>query len=152
MDVDQRLWARVSKTPTCWLWTAAVTANGYGELMIDGRMWTAHRLSWTIANGPIPDGLYVLHHCDVRHCVRPDHLYIGTAAQNSKDAVERGRATGGSSPGEINPNHRLTEAGVREIREMAAAGTPQPQIAAAFGVTQACVSSVVTRRTWRHVA
>ena len=72
---EERFWEKVEKTETCWLWTAAKYPGGYGVFGIHPKvMKAAHRFSWELANGPIPEGLWVLHKCDVRHCVRPDHL------------------------------------------------------------------------------
>src|SRR5216684_5338726 len=101
--VLDRFWAKVVKNgPTmpgmespCWSWTASLSA-GYGCLRIEGRTERAHRLSWEIHNGPIPDGMDVLHRCDHRPCARPDHLFLGTALDNMHDAAIKGRMpTGG---------------------------------------------------------
>lgn len=90
-SATDRLWSRVEKTDGCWLWTGAKNTGGYGMIQVGGRPIGAHRLSWELAHGPIPKGAMVLHSCDVRHCVRPDHLRVGSALENAADAVARGR-------------------------------------------------------------
>lgn len=84
------LWSRVTKSESCWEWTGPLSAGGYGNLSADGQRG-AHRVSKVLADGPVPDGLFVLHHCDNARCVRPDHLYFGTLKDNARDAVERRR-------------------------------------------------------------
>lgn len=75
----------------CWLWLARVSPNGYGSTNVDGRDTGAHRASYLAFNGPIPSGLHVLHRCDVPLCVNPDHLWLGTNADNVRDMVAKGR-------------------------------------------------------------
>ena len=95
--LEERFWAKVEKTDTCWNWTGALTTRkpvGYGIITrgAPGRnMVTANRLSWEMHYGPIPDGLFVLHACDNRRCVRPDHLMLGTAQANAVDAARKGK-------------------------------------------------------------
>lgn len=90
----RRFWARVSKSASCWLWTGARAPNGYGHILARGVIVAVHRLSWEVHAGPIPDGLCVLHRCDIRHCVRPDHLFLGTHRDNSADMIRKGRDNG----------------------------------------------------------
>jgi hypothetical protein len=92
--LEERFWAKVNQTETCWLWTASTTTFGYGVIGRGGKgggFVNAHRLSWQIHFGDIPKGLCVLHRCDVPACVRPDHLWLGTKKENSLDAVAKGR-------------------------------------------------------------
>lgn len=87
----ENLWKHVKKTETCWLWTGAKTISGYGCMRVNGENIVAHRVSWEILNGDIPNGLCVLHKCDVRPCIRPDHLFLGTRGDNARDAMSKGR-------------------------------------------------------------
>lgn len=98
---ESRFWDKVNKdgpVPVhaselgpCWVWTAYCDRFGYGHSRFDGRVWSAHRISWTLINGPIPDGLWVLHACDNPPCVNPAHLWLGTAADNAHDRDRKGR-------------------------------------------------------------
>src|SRR3990167_9586370 len=92
-SVDERFWNRVNKTATCWLWTASCN-KGYGQMWDGKKIRSTHRLSWEMANGPITDGLCVLHKCDVRACVCPSHLFLGTVADNQTDMKKKGRRKG----------------------------------------------------------
>lgn len=110
-DPAERFWSKVLKTDTCWLWRAALFSTGYGQFQLDGRPHLAHRVAWSLTEGPIPDGMRCLHHCDVRRCVRPDHLFLGTDSDNMQDMVSKGRWNGyrgGRKPG-VRPK-RLTAA------------------------------------------
>lgn len=88
---DVRFWKHVRKTESCWIWTGG-TITGYGQFHpTDTRVMKAHRFSWELHYGPIPAGLWVLHRCDTPPCVRPDHLFLGTHADNMADARAKGR-------------------------------------------------------------
>jgi hypothetical protein len=123
---------RVCKTEKCWIWTALTGVNGYGAIRYHSREWYAHRLAYTLWNGPIPQGMFICHHCDVRACVNPSHLFLGTPSDNVRDAAKKGRVW-----------HRLTYAQVREIRSLYAGGLTQSKIASLYKTTQTNVSSIV---------
>jgi hypothetical protein len=91
--LSERFWAKVQKTATCWLWTGARTRSGYGKIgQMGGNPQDTHRVSWELHNGAIPDGLLVCHHCDVKLCIRPDHLFLGTHLDNARDYHAKRRA------------------------------------------------------------
>ena len=116
----------------------------------------AHRVSWQLHHGPIPDGLWVLHHCDVGHCVRPDHLYLGTHAENVRDALKRKRFAQGEKhysqrdPRLVN-NHRFTEDQVREMRTAWGNGESQTSIARRYEADQGNVRRILIRKTYAWV-
>ena len=130
----------------CWEFTGC-RLRGYGQLGVEGVPKLTHRIAWEEAHGPIPDGLWVLHHCDNPPCCNPAHLYLGTHADNMRDMAERGRDPGGCYFGEMNAKAKLTTAEVAEVRALAAGGVTQREIAIRFGVTQAGVSLIVRRKT-----
>lgn len=145
--VAERFWAKVDKSGECWLWTASHNRRGYGWFGLNGRNHAAHRVAWMLERGPIPDGAWVLHHCDVTGCVRPDHLYIGDHRQNTLDAIRRRRMTFG----EATWNHRLREVDVRAIKALAAADFATEHIGALFGVTGRNVRHILEGRNWKSV-
>lgn len=92
IPLEKRFWAKVEKTDGCWIWIAGKRSSGYGEIKVNGvGTVSAHRVSWILAHGSIPEGACVLHRCDVRACVRPDHLYLGDRGDNARDTHRRGR-------------------------------------------------------------
>jgi hypothetical protein len=94
LSIEDRFWANVLKTSTCWLWKGSKRPNGYGRLQVRGEVnktFGVHRLSWELHNGPIPSGLFVCHKCDVPLCVNPEHLFLGTQLENMRDRRAKGR-------------------------------------------------------------
>lgn len=151
----KRFWAKVEKIKGgCWMWRGAITSRSYGSfLMVDGKAWQAHRVAWHLINGAIPDGLHVLHKCDVKACVRPSHLFLGTHAENMADMVRKGKSGNCVRPkqGERNGMSKFTETIIREIRSKHARGALQDDLAKMYGTSQGHVSNIVLRKTWRHV-
>lgn len=136
---EQRFWAKVDTSGECWLWTGATT-RGYG---VFDRM-RANRFSWILHNGPIPDGLYVLHSCDQPLCVRPAHLRLGTQADNMRDKVQRGR----QERGEAHHAAKFTEHDIRAIR---ASTAPLKVIAQQYRSRASNIWSIRTGKAWKHV-
>lgn len=92
ISFNDRFWARVNKTSTCWVWIGSLfSGSKYGQVKYRGKTSQVHRVSWEINFGKIPEGLCVCHHCDNPPCVRPDHLFLGTNYHNTMDSVRKGR-------------------------------------------------------------
>ncbi|MGH9571494.1 MAG: HNH endonuclease [Candidatus Angelobacter sp.] len=148
--LKERFEAKISPEPTsgCWLWTGYVNYGGYGKISMPGkRVKSAHRVSWEIRHGAIPEGKMVCHHCDVRKCVNPDHLFLGTVRENADDMKRKGR----SLSGERNRCARLTREQADEIKSLLAkGGLRQREIAARFGISIATVSLIKRGKVWRE--
>lgn len=145
----RRFWAKVRKGEWCWLWVGATQRRGYGHFTARNEHWVASRYSWTLAYGPIPDGMCVLHQCDTPACVRPDHLFLGTRLDNAVDRDRKGRGRpGGNGP----TRQKLTATQVAEIRRRYATGEGCTSIAAGYPVSLSAIESIVYGRTWRQRA
>ena len=141
----QRFLMRVVKTGSCWLWNSGNNKGGYGTINIDGKEIKAHRFSWIIYRGEIPDDKCVLHKCDVPACVNPAHLFVGTQLDNVRDCVQKGRHR--LMRGEENGNAKITWKQVAEIRKIGSR-IPQTTLARQFGVSQRIISLVLRRQAW----
>jgi len=141
---------RVNPQTGCWDWTASTKRNGYGQIGVPHpkpTMIEAHRASWIIHRGTIPPGKMVLHHCDIKTCVNPAHLWLGTQCDNMRDMLAKGRGNNDiKSRGEAHYAARLTWDQVRDIR---ADKRIQRVIAADYGITQSTVSAIKKFRKWR---
>ena len=140
----------------CWLWLGGISSTtGYGVFWVMGRSVSAHRYAYTRAHGEVPNGLHVLHRCDVRACVRPDHLFAGTNADNVADMRSKGRQryTGPAHPcrGEEVHTAKVCADDVRAIRAAVLGYGDAKRLAAEYGITVANLWAIRTRKTWRHI-
>lgn len=149
-EIAPRFWPKVEKSEGCWEWRAHRLKRtrhqlDYGRMKAGGGLRLAHRVSWELHFGPIPPGMCVLHRCDNPGCVRPDHLLLGTIADNNADKANKGRSRSGKQ--------KLTEGQVRAIRDRyAAGGASHASLALEHGVSKAAVSALLAGRSWRNVA
>jgi transcription initiation factor TFIIIB Brf1 subunit/transcription initiation factor TFIIB len=129
-----------------------VNKLGYGKLRADKKWSTAHRRSYEMRYGPVPDGMFVCHRCDNPSCVRPEHLFAGTPAQNTRDMHQKGRAALQGAPGEQNSHHKLTDEQVIAIRRRFHQGELIRHLAAEHALNVSSISNIVNGRTWKHLS
>lgn len=145
-----RFWSKVDPSGDCWLWTAHIKPQGYGQFTVaKGRFYGAHQVAYVLVRGPIEAGLSVCHRCDNPPCVNPDHLFLGTQSDNAFDMLAKGRAR--RVRGTDHPSARLTEADVRAIRAAPAFPGRNKTLAARYGVSTRAIWCVITGATWAHV-
>lgn len=155
MTLRERFWSkvRIENPGGCWIWQG-MKRGGYGRIRVGSKLVGAHNLSWEIAHGPVPEGFNVLHNCplgDRRDCVNPGHLWLGTYADNNRDAVQKGRWL--PNKGEKNGRAKLTEADVREIRRAwKTEPITQRQLAVRFKVSLPTVHRTIRGTQWGHIA
>lgn len=165
----ERFWNKLDRSGNCWIWTGCVRPNGYGLSLFEGKNQGTHRIAWQIVNGVIPAGMLICHHCDVRLCCRPDHLFLGTQKENMQDCKTKGRFVQNPLPrfygdsnvsrqhpellphGEAHHSAKLTESGVQAIRFRHTQGTSMGKLAREYGVSVQTVSRVIHRTLWRHI-
>jgi hypothetical protein len=177
-ECEERFWSKVAQDPDgCWTWTGTRSRQGYGFFKLRGRMLKAHRCSYALTYGEIPDDLFVCHRCDNPTCVRPDHLFLGTARDNTMDRDQKGRTARGDrngarlhpesfrrgkgyftdrglhpQQGEANGRAMLTEEDVGEIRALLAQGTlSQATVAAKYSVSPSTIREIAAGRLWKHL-
>lgn len=143
-----RFWEKVNKTEGCWNWTGGTNWDFYGVMKVDGRNVIASRFSWQIHFSPIPAGMRVCHKCDNPRCVRPDHLFLGTDADNSRDMVQKGRQV----RGEKNGPAKLTSPQVMSIRrEYACGNTTYSKLAIKYSIHRGTIQQIILGKSWRHL-
>ena len=150
----ERFFSHVEKTDGCWLWTGSTDVFGYGKMTMrkpNKRPVATHRISWEIHFGAIPAGLLVCHKCDNPPCVNPDHLFLGTHADNNADMMRKGRQVITPMPGEKNQSAKLTEDQAREAIELRKQGQTLKQIGDRFHVSFSCIHLLVTGKKWAHL-
>jgi len=149
---EERFWNKVEKTDSCWLWKGGKTDSGYGrmDLSKEGDYDRSHRISWKLTQGAIPKGMFVCHKCDVRLCVNPDHLFIGTQKDNMRDMITKGRQRKNFRP----HTTVLTPEQVTEIRNRLSRSTAlgiNKQLAKEFGVARNTISTIKHNKSWKTV-
>ena len=150
VDTNGPIPAHCPELGRCWLWTGNHDAKGYGYVTDDaGDTRRVSRVIWELAGRSIAPDTMSLHRCDNPPCVRLTHLFQGTALDNARDKMAKGRLR--AAHGEARSDALLTEQIVREIRARCAAGETQRSVAERFGVSRSAVGSVMLGRSWRHV-
>lgn len=151
--VEERFWRFVVKTDACWQWIGkSVNRKGYGQIGLGGKYGkhiTAHRLSYIIHKGEIPEGLVIMHSCDNPWCVNPDHLTAGTQSENIIDAIAKGRKALPNLPyhaGETHPSAKLNEAQAREVRF---SGRPLKELAKELGISYTTARRIRAGIIWK---
>lgn len=153
----KRFWDKVDQREIgeCWNWTAAKDRHGYGVFRFDKKLWRAHRLSYSLAYGPIPKGegyhgVCVCHHCDNRQCVNPNHLFLSSAKGNSANAAQKDRL--GGPVGELSGRAKLSSKQVIAIRKQHSLGDISlHQLADKYRVHHTTILAIVKRWTWTHL-
>lgn len=142
--LEEIFWNKTTKTETCWIWSGYCKPDGYGLIS----KFLAHRFSWELHNGPLKTGEWVLHKCDNRPCVNPDHLFVGNHADNTADQVSKDRHVFGSKNGRA----KLDESKVRDIHSLLASGTLSvADIAKLYEVCSSTVYAIKVGTSWRRV-
>ena len=131
----------------CWLWTASQSGHGYGYFFMDGRGTRAHRAAWILYQGEIPNDLCVLHKCDNPQCVNPDHLWLGSHAENMIDRGKKARSARGVR---VNTT-KLSIDDVKKVRALLKKGINCTAIARSFGVSTTAIHAIRNRRTWAWI-
>jgi hypothetical protein len=148
-SVTERFEKKYGRGDGCWLWSAAKSTFGYGNFWTGEKYDVAHRVSYELYVGQIPNGMCVLHKCDVPGCVNPAHLFLGTHQDNIIDKVRKGRARGPHMHGKTNPQAKLSE---REVSSIKGDVRPHRQIAKIFGISKSQVTRIKAGKSWANGA
>lgn len=144
----ERFWKYVIKSDYCWNWNGFKNEFGYGRMSVGRIMHVAHRISWTIYFGHIPQDKRVLHQCDNRACVNPFHLFLGTQKDNMHDCIDKHRM----KMGEDRPAAKLTEQEVRDIRKyFSVFGVRKCQLARRYGISDCEIHQIIAGTKWKHI-
>ena len=146
-NLVDRFWDKVEATDGCWIWGGSLYNTGYGEIRNKTTRLLAHRVSWEIHFGKIPDGLCVLHRCDNPPCVNPKHLFLGTRGDNIRDCIQKGRNR--PVTGKENANSKLTLDQAQEIKRELKHGVSHRALGRRFGVGHGAIGLIARGKTWR---
>ena len=140
----EKFYSRIEMVPEsgCWIWTATANKHGYGQLRVNWKMKQAHRYSYEMHKGEIPEGKLVCHKCDVRSCVNPDHLFLGTHQDNANDMVKKGRSLSCEKNGRAKLDYD-------EALFVFTCGLPTKFLAEEFGVSRTLIDRIKTQRSWK---
>jgi len=144
-----RFWVKIvipEDNNQCWIWKAATNSKGYGVIGLQGKLKLAHRVSFEIANGEIPEGMLILHQCDNRLCCNPSHLFLGTHLDNMADMVAKGR----QASGEKNARSKLTIEAVKEMRSLYLNGNYSfKKLGEEFGISSTSTRGIIRGDYWK---
>lgn len=145
MTIESRFWERVEKTASCWLWTGTKDRYGYGRLGVTAsRAQSAHRISWELHHGAIPDAASICHACDNPSCVNPDHLFLGGHADNMRDMAAKDRSLHGTK----NVMAKLIP---EQVVEIFLSDLTCRELSSNFNVSETTIKNIKRRQTWRRV-
>lgn len=144
----EKIFSKTKRVNGCWIFEGRTNRQGYGQVIHKGRHYLVHRLSWAHAKQLDPGKGLVLHRCDVPGCINPDHLFLGTARENTLDMLKKGRWKGPSLEGTKNPAAKLSEAQVKEIKRSSETTT---NLARQYCVGRTTIKEIRAGVRWRHV-
>lgn len=150
--IIDRFWSYVEKTDSCWNWTGGTFNGRYGQFRVGKKKMRSHRVAWLLVGNSIPDSMILCHKCDNVKCVRPDHIFIGTHADNARDRELKGRGARNNThrfPGERNPSAKLKRIQVDEIRQRISDGEQRKDLAAEFNVSKSTIHMIARREIWQ---
>jgi hypothetical protein len=169
-SIECRLLFGIKKNNDCWEWQAFIMPNGYGRISYKGIDHYTHRLSYETFKGTIPEKKLVCHTCDNRKCINPEHLWIGTCEENTRDACNKGKMKGWigkkhskesilkmrkphniDRKGEKHPNSKLNNVMVKEIKDLIKSGMTHREIGDKYSVSRCCISDVIRGKRWSHI-
>lgn len=156
----ERFWEKVDRSGSCWIWKRGLSKSGYGKFWLNKLNMRAHRAAWVITHGEVPSGMMVCHRCDTPACVRPEHLFLGTAQDNVNDMVSKRRNRTGddhytrTSPHKVlrGTNHgmaKLSDEQVAEARRRFSEGAANAALATEYGVSRSTMWAITKNRTRR---
>jgi len=147
--MDERFITKVNKTATCWLWTGGLDSWNYGNYRLNGKCVKAHRYSYMINKGNIPEGMLIRHTCDEPKCVNPSHLILGTHQDNMNDRNQRNRQA--RNKGEKSGNAKANNDIVKEIRILYGFGFTHIELANKYNIGRTSVGLIINKKAWSHI-